>query len=91
MTKKKNGRGQGATTAIFQAFFIHKEGGRTDGTVQCAANPSISANIFVNTLKRCTPNSIYFKKASAFRVIYYLIFIKNARKSNFFKTFYDNR
>ena len=60
MTKKKNGRGQGATTAIFQAFFIHKEGGRMGGTVQCAANPSNSASIFVATLKRCTPNSIIY-------------------------------
>ena len=47
MTKKKNGRGQGATTAIFQAFFIHKEGGRTDETVRCAAPPSIPTNIFI--------------------------------------------
>jgi hypothetical protein len=51
MTKKKNGRGQGATTAIFQAFFIHKEGGRMEGTVRCAAPPSMSTNIFVKSLK----------------------------------------
>ena len=44
--KKKNGRGQGATTAIFQAFFIHKEGGRTDGTVRCAAPPIHSYQYF---------------------------------------------
>lgn len=51
-----------------------------DRTVQCAANPSISANIFVKTLKRCTPNSIYFKKAETFRSIDYFIVNKKSRK-----------
>ena len=53
-----------------------------DEAVRCAAPPSIPTNIFifVKILKRCTPNSIYFKKASAFYVIGYFDFVKKARK-----------
>jgi len=58
MTKKKNGRGQGATTAIFQAFlYIKKEAGRTGLLGVQQSHPHLPKHIFAEHTE-----TIYFIK-----------------------------